>query len=527
MISLAKNVTVIPAKKIIGTQKPTEKVQKTRVAAYCRVSTDSDEQESSYDTQIEHYTTYIKSHPEWALAGIYADEGITGTCMSKREGFTRMVDDALAGKIDLILTKSVSRFARNTVDSLTTIRKLKEHGTEVFFEKESIWTFDSKGEMLLTILSSLSQEESRSISENVKWGQRKKFSDGKFSICYGRFLGYEKGEDGTMVINEEQAKTVERIYSDFIMGLSPKAIAKRLTEDGVPTPGGQEKWYEGTVRSILKNEKYMGCALLQKTYTPDFLTKKAVKNKGEVPQYYVEDSHPAIIDPDQFKLVQDIFEERARDPKHSGATIFSGKIRCGCCGGWYGSKVWHSNDKYRRVIWQCNAKFKDKTSCKTPHLTEDEVKAAFVRAVNQISADREFYITELKALLARLGDASELEKERRILDDQLGIDAKAVNDLIAQNARVAQNQTAYKEKYDALVSRYEQTEARRNEVMDRINGLTVRRRKIERFIQTVEEAPEIFTEFDAAQWAALVDSMTVRTRADITFHLTCGMDIDI
>ena len=244
----------------------------------------------------------------------------------------------------------MSRFARNTVDSLTTIRKLKEHGTEVFFEKESIWTFDSKGEMLLTILSSLSQEESRSISENVKWGQRKKFSDGRFSMCYGRFLGYEKGEDGSMVINEEQAKTIEFIYSEFIIGLSPKAIAKKLTELGYVTPGGQKKWYEGTVRSILKNEKYKGCALLQKTYTPDFLTKKAVKNDGSVPQYYVEDSHPAIIDPDQFQLVQDIFKERARDPKHSGATIFSGKIRCGCCGGWYGSKVWHSNDKYRRVI---------------------------------------------------------------------------------------------------------------------------------------------------------------------------------
>ena len=150
----------------------------------------------------------------------------------------------------------MSRFARNTVDSLTTIRKLKEHGTEVYFEKESIWTFDSKGEMLLTILSSLSQEESRSISENVKWGQRKKFSDGKFSLCYGRFLGYEKGEDGTMVINKDQAQVVERIYGLFIAGLSPKAIAKRLTEEGAPTPGGQEKWYEGTVRSILKNEKY-------------------------------------------------------------------------------------------------------------------------------------------------------------------------------------------------------------------------------------------------------------------------------
>ena len=457
---------------------------------------------------------------------VYIDEGVTGTSTRKREGFTSMVEDALAGKIDLIITKSVSRFARNTVDSLTTIRKLKEHGTEVFFEKESIWTFDSKGEMLLTILSSLSQEESRSISENVKWGQRKKFSDGRFSMCYGRFLGYEKGEDGSMVINQEQAKTIEFIYSEFIMGLSPKAIAKKLTELGYETPGGQKKWYEGTVRSILKNEKYKGCALLQKTYTPDFLTKKAVKNDGTVPQYFVEDSHPAIIDPDQFELVQDIFEERARDPKHSGATIFSGRIRCGRCGGWYGSKVWHSNDKYRRVIWQCNAKFKDKPRCQTPHLTEDEIKTAFVRLVNGISADREFYITEMTAIRDRVSDTSELERQKRLLDQQLAVDAKAVNDLIAENARKAQNQAEYREREAALVSRYEETEAKRNAVVDQISQRMVRRRKLERFIEAVTGLPELYTEFDKGQWSALVDSVTVMDKKRMVWKLTSGMEVE-
>ena len=361
----------------------------------------------------------------------------------------------------------------------------------------------------------------------MKWGQRKKFSDGRFSICYGRFLGYDKGEDGTMVINQEQAKVVEQIYGLFIAGLSPKAIAKRLTEEGAPTPGGQEKWYEGTVRSVLKNEKYKGCALLQKTYTPDFLTKKAVKNDGSVPQYYVEDSHPAIIDPDQFALVQDIFQERARDPKHSGATIFSGKIRCGCCGGWYGSKVWHSNDKYRRVVWQCNAKFKNKEKCTTPHLTEDEVKAAFIRLVNRISGDRAFYITELTAIRDRISDTSELEREKRLLDQQLCVDAKAVNDLIAENARVAQNQTEYNERYDALVSRYEETERKRDEVMNKISQIMIRRRKLERFIQSVDTLPELYTEFDAGQWAALVDSMTVYSKEQITFGLTCGMEVEV
>ena len=523
---MARTVTVLPPTISRETSAPIGSKAKRKVAAYARVSTDHEEQQSSYEAQVDYYTKYIQGRDDWEFAGIYSDEGITGTCMAKREGFTRMVDDALAGRIDLILTKSVSRFARNTVDSLTTIRKLKEHGTEVYFEKESIWTFDSKGEMLLTILSSLSQEESRSISENVKWGQRKRMADGKFSMPYSKFLGYEKGEDGLMVVNEEQAKVVEQIYGLFIAGLSPLAIAKKLTDAGIPSPTGREKWYEGTVRSILKNEKYKGCALLQKTFTPDFLTKKAVVNDGTVPQYYVEDSHPAIIAPDQFALVQDIFAERAHDPKHSGATIFSGKIRCGCCGGWYGSKVWHSNDKYRRVVWQCNHKFKDRTRCKTPHLTEDEIKAVFVRMVNKLYADREFYITELTAIKNRLGDTTALEKECRILDEQLGIDAKAVNDLIARNARVAQDQKEYNERYDALVSRYEDTERKRDAVVEQIDQIMIRRRKIERFIESVKDLPELITGFDECLWAGLVDSMTVHSKDRIVFRLTCGMEIE-
>ena len=319
--------------------------------------------------------------------------------------------------------------------------------------------------------------------------------------------GFRCGDNGIfrgVPVTAEQKKLTgiaKDIYGLFIAGLSPLAIAKKLTDAGIPSPTGREKWYEGTVRSILKNEKYKGCALLQKTFTPDFLTKKAVANDGTVPQYYVEDSHPAIIAPDQFALVQDFFAERARDPKHSGATIFSGKIRCGCCGGWYGSKVWHSNDKYRQVIWQCNHKFKDKTRCKTPHLIEDEIKD-------------------------RLGDTTALEKERRILDEQLGIDAKAVNDLIARNARVAQDQKEYNERYDALVSRYEETEHRRDAVMEQIDRIMIRRRKIERFIESVKDLPELIAEFDEALWAGLVDSMTVHSKDRIVFQLTCGMEME-
>ena len=262
-------------------------IPRKKVAAYARVSMESEKLAHSLSAQISYYSELIQSNPEWEYVGVYADNFISGTGTARRAELQRLLDDCEGGRVDIVLTKSISRFARNTVDSLTTIRKLKEHGTEVYFEKESIWTFDSKGEMLLTILSSLSQEESRSISENVKWGQRKRMADGKFSMPYSKFLGYEKGEDGRMVVNEDQAKVVEQIYGLFIAGLSPLAIAKKLTDAGIPSPTGREKWYEGTVRSILKNEKYKGCALLQKTFTPDFLTKKAVANDGTVPQYYV------------------------------------------------------------------------------------------------------------------------------------------------------------------------------------------------------------------------------------------------
>ena len=280
-----------------------------------------------------------------------------------------MVEDALSGRIDLIITKSVSRFARNTVDSLTTIRRLKEHGTECYFEKENIWTFDGKGELLLTIMSSLAQEESRSISENCTWGQRKRFADGKVTVPFGRFLGYDRGEDGNLVVNPEQAKLVRRIYGLFLTGMSPTLIARTLTNEGIPTPSGKEKWYATSIKSILTNEKYKGDALLQKSYTTDFLTKKTKKNEGEIPQYYVKGNHEAIIDEKTFALVQTKMAARTKGQNRiSSVSIFSSKIKCGDCGSWYGSKVWHSTDKYRRVIWQCNHKF-DGEKCTTPTLT--------------------------------------------------------------------------------------------------------------------------------------------------------------
>lgn len=291
-----------------------------------------------------------------------------------------MVQEALAGNIDLILTKSISRFARNTVDTLQTVRKLKAARVEVYFEKENLHTFDPKCEVMLTIMSSLAQEESRSISENVRWGKRKSMMDGKVHLAYSSFLGYKKGENGRPEIVEEEAEIVREIYSLYISGKSLCSIADTLTAQGIPTPAGKKQWSVSTIRSILSNEKYKGEALLQKTYTVDYLTKEVRKNKGEVPSVLVRNSHEAIIDPHTFDRVQEMLKSHAkRRSTVYSRHPFSGKLVCGDCGAYYGHKVWRvrsTGEKYN--VWYCNHKY-DGEPCNTPRLKEDEIKDLFVR----------------------------------------------------------------------------------------------------------------------------------------------------
>ena len=317
------NVTFIPAKRQVGNNIKKAEKPKLRVAAYCRVSTESDEQATSYDAQIEHYTEYISKNPEWVLAGIFADDGITGTNTKKRDEFNRMIDECHAGNIDMIITKSISRFARNTLDCLKYIRELKDKNIPVYFEKESINTMDSKGEVLLTIMASLAQQESQSLSQNVKMGIQYRYQQGKVQINHNHFLGYTKDADGNLVIDEAQAEIVRRIYREYLQGLSMDKIAAGLEADGILTGAGKERWHPSTIKKILTNEKYIGDALLQKTYTTDFLTKKRIKNNGTMPQYYVEGDHEAIIPKDIFLLVQ---EELAR--RRRVHTTENGKRRC-------------------------------------------------------------------------------------------------------------------------------------------------------------------------------------------------------
>ena len=525
---MAKNIRTIPATVSRFTAAPLTSTKKRKVAAYARVSTDHEEQESSYEAQVDYYTNYIKGRDDWEFVSVYADDGISGCNTKHRDGFNSMVEDALAGKIDLIVTKSVSRFARNTVDSLTTIRKLKENGTECYFEKENIWTFDSKGELLITIMSSIAQEESRSISENVTWGHRKRFSDGKAMVPFGRFLGFERGEDGNLAVDQEQAKIVKLIYKLFLEGLSPYKIAKKLTEMGIPTPGGKVNWSQSCVRSILTNEKYKGDALLQKVFTTDYLTKKKKKNEGEIPQYYVHENHEAIIDPETFDVVQMEMERRkAESGRYSGVGIFASKIKCGECGNWYGSKVWHSTDKYRRVIYQCNHKFKNETRCSTPHLTEDEIKDASIRAVNQ-------YLSEKDELLANAEVMAQVAGKVDALQDELmkaSVETEALTDklqeMVEENARVAQNQEAYNIRYNELAEKCEAADQKVHEIEDEITERQSRGKRLMRFVETMRGLGDSQADFDEGIWNELVDFVTVKSKKEMVFTFFDGTEVAI
>lgn len=520
-----RKVTAIPATISKYTAVPIGSKKKRRVAGYARVSTDHEDQITSYEAQVDYYTNYIKGRDDWEFVAIYTDEGISATNTKRREGFKQMVADALAGKIDLIITKSVSRFARNTVDSLTTVRKLKDKGIEIYFEKENIWTLDAKGELLITIMSSLAQEESRSISENTTWGQRKRFADGKASVAYKRFLGYDRGPNGGFVVNEEQAKTVKLIYKLFLDGLTCHAIAKELTTRKLPTPGGKEVWNQSTVRSILTNEKYKGDALLQKEFTVDFLQKKTKKNEGEVPQYYVEGNHEAIIDPETFDYVQVEMARRTKGKhRYSGVSMFSSKIKCGECGCWFGSKVWHSTDKYRRVIYQCNHKYKGDKPCGTPHITEDEVKNVFVRAVNLLLSEKEELAVNVQTIIAVLCDIAELEKRLTELQEELEVVVELTERCVGENARIALDQDEYTERYNGLVERYEKTKAEFDKVTQAIIDKETRKKLMDQFLRTIKEQEPIM-QFDERLWASLVDFVTVYSEKDIRVTFKDGTEI--
>ena len=386
---------VIPPKPEFAAERHSD-MRPKRVAAYCRVSTEKEEQAHSFDTQKEMYTDMIMMKPNWQMAGIYADEGITGTIAKKRPDFMRMIEDCRKGKIELIITKSVSRFSRNNLDCLQYVRELKERGIPIIFEKEGINTLQVSSELLITLFSGLSQAESESISMNVKMGKRQSLKNGNVPFSYKNFLGYRKGADGKPEIDPEQAKIIKRIFSEYLAGKTAMDIARALTADGIPTASGKDVWASNRVYTILRNEKYKGDALLQKTYIADCISKKCKKNHGELPMYYVENNHPAIIERSVFDRVQEEMARRSSLKKksevktttelgqYSGKYALSDILFCGTCGS-HLPPLYMDAEEWKKIVWRCISRLDYGTKyCKdSPTVEESVLHNAIAEAITQ------------------------------------------------------------------------------------------------------------------------------------------------
>ena len=406
-----KTVTLIEPKRSFLVDK--EKHHQKRVAAYCRVSTDDEEQLTSYKNQKKFYTEMIGANREWEFAGLFADEGITGTRADKRPEFQKMIDACLAGKVDYIITKSVSRFARNTVECLEYVRMLKAQGIGIYFEEQKLDTLKSDSELYLVIYAGFAQSESESISKNVTWSVRKKFEDGQGMFMYKRLLGYRKGEDGNPEIVPEEAKIVTRIFDMFLSGMPVKEISKVLQSEQIQVPGKDLTFSKSMILNLLRNEKYCGDVILQKTVTIDCISKTRKKNEGEAPMYIVENNHPAIISREVFNRTQvELSRRNAIKPSSQKTAITaSGKyskyaltdtLICGECGSRYKRVTWTSCGR-KRIVWRCVSRLDNgKKYCKDSiTVPEEALQEAIVRALNRFSAeDESTYLTLMKATIA-------------------------------------------------------------------------------------------------------------------------------
>ena len=518
------NVMVIPARRQVGNTVKKSEQPKLRVAAYCRVSTDSDEQETSYDAQVTHYTEYIQKNPEWELAGIFADDGISGTNTKKRTEFKRMIDECMAGNIDMIITKSISRFARNTLDCLQYIRQLKDKNIPVYFEKESINTMDAKGEVLITIMASLAQQESQSLSQNVKLGLQYRYQQGKVQVNYNRFLGYTKDKDGHLVIDPEQAEIVKRIYREYLEGYSMDKIAAGLEADGILTGAGKEKWHTSTINKILRNEKYIGDALLQKTYTTDFLTKKRIKNNGTVPQYYVEDDHEAIIPKDLFMQVQaELVRRRAVHVSPSGKKrsfscnhCFAQMVFCGDCGELYRRVHWN-NHGCKSIVWRCISRLEPgsaDTNCTNRTVNELLLQEVTVTAINQALCDKDHFLITLQKNIETV-ICHENSHTLTAID-------KRLTELQAELLKLASSKADYEKVGDEIYRlRDEKQKAQvenlgRDELKKRITDMSA----------FLKEQPTALTEYDESFVRRLIEKVTIY-EDKFTVEFKSGLTVDV
>ncbi|NNJ30573.1 recombinase family protein [Lacrimispora defluvii] len=530
-----KKVTIIPADPIYA-QKDIRK-RHLRVAPYCRVSTNSEEQLDSYQAQIEYYTEKIAVQPEWTMVDMFADEGKSATSTKKRKDFLRMIKACEKGKVDLVITKSVSRFCRNTLDGLDYVRKLKRMGVGVFFEKENVNTLYMDNEMILTFMMSQAQAESESMSGNIRWGHRKNFKDGKVYYHYAGFLGYRKGEDGLPEIDPEEAEIVRRVFSRYLVGHSVAKIVSDLEADGIKTVRGKEKWNDGVIRGMLKNEKYIGDALLQKTYIADLFTRQSKKNNGELPQYYVENCHPAIIDKLTFQRVQ---EEMARRSslrkvsgnaktelaKYSGKYVLTELLSCGNCGSPYRRVTW-TRPEGKKIVWRCINRLENgKKFCKdAPTLEESRIHAAVVSGMNEM-----FSLKTMKSLLqdsilsALSGNSGEMSIAA--IDSRLSELRDQQYKLLQLAAAVGANSTQYDEDLNKISMEFSALVAKRNELERNQQDIAQADKRAEQIAAELDTVDTGITCFDELTVRQLVDTIRILSEDKLLIRFKDGTEIE-
>lgn len=502
-----------------------------RVAPYCRVSTDKDDQANSFESQKLYFEEKIRENPDWELVKIYADEGISGTSTAKRKEFNNMMRDAKDGKIDKIITKEVSRFARNTVDTLQYTRDLKSIGVGVYFCNDNIDTMDdSDGELRLSIMATIAQEESRKTSERVKWGQKRQMEKG---VVFGRnILGYHL-QNGKLTVNEEEAKLVRHIYHKYLEGKGLHIIAKELREEGHKTKNGNNEWTNKSIRTILQNEKYVGDLLQKKTITPDYLTHKKKYNRGEEEMVYIKDHHEPVIDRETFDFVQAEFERKSETykenkSKHSNRYAFSGKIECGHCGRKYVANFRKRKDGTKRKTWNCYNKVKNGTihevngetvGCNNKEIGNDILECAVLQALNEISLDKESIINKLTKIIN--------EVLRNTQREQYNFE-KAENMLESLDSKKIKAIDSYYDNEiskDEFIKLKEQYQKKIDELKEEIKVEREKNIAVENKDETIKEICSVinrlvyFEKFDDSVAKEILDRIVINSKSDIVVYL--------
>ena len=510
-----------------------------RVAAYCRVSTDDEEQLTSYEAQKNYYTDKIMTNKEWTMAGIFADEGITGTSARKRPEFLRMIRQCKQGKIDIVLTKSISRFARNTVDCLNYVRALKELGIAVIFEKENMNTLEIDSEILITMLGAFAQSESESISANVRWGIRQAMKEGKATIQYKYLYGYRKGDDSKPEIILDQAEVVRKIYDLFLSGTPVRGIQEYLNANSVPNINGESKWARSAIDSILTNEKYCGDVLLQKTYIDDCINKKVKKNTGQLPMYLVQNHHEGIISRETFDAAQAELARRSagKSPskknaptgrsRYSSKYALSDRLYCGECGTRYQRCTWRNRDGSKRIVWRCVSRvdYGSKYCHDSPTLDEEPLHRAVLAAINSAVNDKDNIVYNLKAAMEKeLAPVAGQQLSLSEIDSQLEQLNTEFSKVLAE-ASESGDQAAYSDRFRDIMQKQTALKAQRDEIQWLLAESGKATAHIEQCRQAAETTPSAITEWDDALIRQVVESVTAETGSEIIVALKSGASI--